>query len=115
MEHETEKKHFSLSGSTLKIIAMVTMLIDHIGAAVLLRYILDMQSHISSIEIYNRLVVLYNVLRGIGRIAFPIYCFLLVEGFQRTRDLKKYILRLGILQSLQRYPLICVLPPKRFH
>lgn len=104
MEQTTEQKRFGLSGSTLKIIAMATMLIDHIGAAVLLRYILDMQSHISSIEQYNQLVTLYRVLRGIGRISFPIYCFLLVEGFQKTRNLKRYILRLGIFAVIAEVP-----------
>lgn len=93
-----------LSGSTLKIIAMVTMLIDHIGAAVLLRYILDMRGHVTSIDTYNQLVMLYRVLRGIGRIAFPIYCFLLVEGFQKTRSLKKYILRLGVFALITEVP-----------
>lgn len=104
MEQTMEQKRFGLSGSTLKIIAMATMLIDHIGAAVLLRYILDMQSHISSIEQYNQLVTLYRVLRGIGRISFPIYCFLLVEGFQKTRNLKRYILRLGIFAVIAEVP-----------
>lgn len=104
MGQETEKKRFGLSGSTLKIIAMVTMLIDHIGAAVLLRYLLDMRSHITSVDTYNQLVMLYQVLRGIGRVSFPIYCFLLVEGFQRTRNLKKYILRLGIFAVIAEVP-----------
>lgn len=104
MGQGTEKKRLGLSGSTLKIIAMVTMLIDHIGAAVLLRYLLELRSHITSVEAYNQLVMLYQVLRGIGRIAFPIYCFLLVEGFQRTRNLKKYILRLGIFAIIAEVP-----------
>ncbi|MDE6675017.1 MAG: conjugal transfer protein TraX, partial [Acetatifactor sp.] len=92
MENTTKQKRFGLSGSTLKIIAMATMLIDHIGAAVLIRYILDMPyRNCFSLERYNQLVMLYRVMRGIGRIAFPIYCFLLVEGFQKTRNLKRYI------------------------
>lgn len=104
MEKGTEKKRLVLNGSTLKILAMVTMLIDHIGAAVLLRYLLDIRSHVASIDAYNQLVTLYQVLRGIGRIAFPIYCFLLVEGFQKTRNLKKYIMRLGIFAVIAEVP-----------
>lgn len=104
MEQAIKRKQFGLSGSTLKFIAMITMLIDHIGAVVWLRYILDMQSHISSVEQYNSMVMLYRVMRGIGRIAFPIYCFLLVEGFQKTRNLKKYILRLGVFALIAEVP-----------
>lgn len=104
MEQAIKRKQFGLSGSTLKFIAMITMLIDHIGAVVLLRYILDMQGHISSVEQYNSMVTLYRVMRGIGRIAFPIYCFLLVEGFQKTRNLKKYILRLGVFALIAEVP-----------
>ena len=54
-----------LSGSTLKIIAMVTMLIDHIGAAVLARMIIA-----GNVKLYD----MYHVLRLIGRIGFPIFC-----------------------------------------
>lgn len=104
MEQETETKRRGLSGSTLKFIAMITMLIDHIGAAVLLRYILSIQGCVMDIAYYNRLVMLYRVMRGIGRIAFPIYCFLLVEGFLKTHNLKKYILRLGIFALLSEIP-----------
>lgn len=104
MEQETEKKRLGLSGSTLKFIAMITMLIDHIGAVVLLRYILSIQGCVMDIAYYNRLVMLYRVMRGIGRIAFPIYCFLLVEGFLKTHNLKKYILRLGIFALLSEIP-----------
>lgn len=105
MEQIMEQKRFGMSGSTLKIIAMATMLIDHIGAAVLLRYILDMPNHACfGLERYNQLVLLYRVMRGIGRIAFPIYCFLLVEGFQKTRNLKRYILRLAIFAVIAEVP-----------
>lgn len=104
MEEIAEKKRFGLSGSTLKIIAMVTMLIDHIGAAVLYRYLWDMRSHLTDVDTYNALVHLYRILRGIGRVSFPIYCFLLVEGFQRTRNLKNYILRLSFFALITEIP-----------
>ena len=71
-----------LSGSALKIIAIVTMLIDHIAATVIIR--------ILKFGGYNDgLYQLYRVMRNIGRIAFPIFCFLLVEGFMHTRDREK--------------------------
>ena len=83
-----------LSGSALKIIAIVTMLIDHIAATVIIR--------ILKFGGYNDgLYQLYRVMRNIGRIAFPIFCFLLVEGFMHTRDREKYALRLVLRQYLR--------------
>lgn len=76
-----------LSGSTLKLIAIITMLIDHVGAAVLARFII--------MGNYTELLYkVYITMRTVGRIAFPIFCFLLIEGFEHTRDQKKYALRL---------------------
>jgi len=68
---------------TLKIIAAVTMLIDHVG------YIFFPQ---------------YIFLRIIGRISFPIFAFLIVEGFMHTKDVKKYITRLIIFALIAEIP-----------
>ncbi len=71
----------------LKLIAIITMLIDHIGA-VLLRSNAD----------------LYWPARTIGRIAFPIFVFMLVEGFHHTGNIRKYLTRLGIFALISELP-----------
>ncbi len=86
-----------LSGSALKIIAIVTMLIDHIGAAVLARILIAGQGG-------ERTYQIYLLLRVIGRIAFPIFCFLLVQGFEHTSNRKKYALRLFAFALISEVP-----------
>ena len=73
---------FSLSGTALKRIACLSMLVDHLGASLLENGLF----RCSAID--PRLVGLDQLLRLVGRLAFPIYCFLLVEGFLHTHDLK---------------------------
>lgn len=92
-------RRWGISGSTLKLIAIVAMLIDHIGATVLWTYIMKPGNYTEGL--YN----LYTVMRlYIGRMAFPIFCFLLVEGFQRTSNVWKYALRLGIFALVSEIP-----------
>ena len=104
-----------LSGSTLKLIAIIAMVIDHIGAALLGRFLMSYgyldavmsgsQEEIATwISGHSTLYLAYWVIRMIGRVAFPIFCFLLVEGFQRTRHMKKYVLRLGLFAILSEIP-----------
>lgn len=84
-----EEKKWGLSGGTLKIIALVSMIIDH-ATAVFVNYY-DYE-------------VLYNMGRCIGRLAFPLYCFLLVEGFCYTRNVKKYCVRLFLFAIISEVP-----------
>lgn len=90
MNQQIQKK-WGITSSTLKCIAIVSMLIDHIGVGIYL-YLPG-----STIEIYR-------CLRGIGRLAFPIYCFLLVEGFFHTKNIKKYIGRCAIFALISEVP-----------
>lgn len=91
------------SGSTLKLIAVITMFIDHTGATVL-RTILRHPSVSSSQTLHAFWQTVYNCSRSIGRFAFPIFCFLIVEGFQHTRNAGKYALRLLLFALLSEIP-----------
>lgn len=84
-----------LTGTALKRLACVSMLIDHIGASCLETGVLTNASRpLPSYSLYQQVYLLDRVLRLIGRLAFPIYCFLLVEGFLHTRSVRKYCARL---------------------
>lgn len=96
-ERSTENR-IELTAFSLKLIAMITMLIDHIGA-VLIYYPYAVKGQGVPDDIY----VFYRVLRNIGRAAFPIYCFLLVEGLLHTKNKKKYAIRLAGFALLSEY------------
>ena len=76
-----------LSSFWLKVIAMVTMTFDHLGII-----FMSFWGTGSSIK-YN----FYLTCRYIGRLALPLYCFLLVEAVLHTRNYKKYNIKLGIM------------------
>lgn len=88
---------FRLNSGDLKLIAMITMLIDHFGAAFLIFY---MNSGDNYLKYYN----LYSITRSIGRISFPIFIFLLVEGLYHTRNLWKYLFRLALFCLISEIP-----------
>lgn len=90
-----------LSGSALKVLAMLTMLIDHTGAHLLRHY---GPATVPLFSFGGSSYSLYRIFRDIGRIAFPIFCFLLVEGFWHTHDRKKYGRNLLIFACISEIP-----------
>lgn len=98
LQEENLKEKKGLTGSSLKLIAIVTMLIDHMAAGLLMRYINAGPEYV----IFWK--VLYSIMRCIGRIAFPIFCFMLIEGFFHTRSVTKYARRLGLFCILSEVP-----------
>ncbi len=89
-----------MNGAVLKKIAVITMLIDHLGAAWIYIY----TSWYAGREAFGGADVLYDLLRIIGRTAFPIFCFLLVEGFMHTKSVARYLLRLFMFALLSEVP-----------
>lgn len=74
-----------LSQNQLKVVAVIAMLIDHVGA-----------------EFFPHIIIF----RIIGRLAFPLFSYFIYEGVQYTRDKKRYFLRifsLGFLCAVVYY------------
>lgn len=98
------RQSHSLTGSSLKKIAVITMLIDHIGACVFERGLLLVDKIRNDAALFEMLRNTDRILRLIGRVSFPIFCFLLVEGFLHTHDRKKYALRLFLFALISEIP-----------
>ena len=102
MTSNTENNPFArfqvLSGSALKVLAAATMLIDHTAGALLSK------NPVRLFSIAGRTVTLYMVLRTIGRVAFPVFAFLLTEGFVHTRSRKAYGISLFVFALLSEIP-----------
>ena len=78
----------------LKTIAMFFMLIDHVAYVMLER----------GLGLGGNLYTIDRIMRGMGRIAFPIFCFTIVEGFQRTSNVKEYLKRLILFALISEIP-----------
>ena len=84
-----------LSGAWLKLIAILSMLIDHVNKALIYPNLVSNDGVLTTVS---------NIFDIIGRIAFPLFCFLLVEGFFKTRSRKKYLLNLLIFGVISEVP-----------
>ena len=73
-----------MTAFVLKIIALTCMIIDHMGV------------------VFPEFFPDY--FRVIGRLAFPVYVYLIAEGCRHTRSMPKYLLRLGIFALVSQIP-----------
>ena len=83
MDIQNEKRGFDVSSAFLHIIAMLFMLLDHMWATV---------------------TPGNDWMTCLGRIAFPIFAFMIVEGYYHTHDLYKYLRRLFIFALISEIP-----------
>lgn len=118
------QKNRGISSAVLKNIAVVTMLIDHIGAVIVTRLLIqnglytamvDQASYDAWMGQNGGLYGIYMAMRIIGRFAFPIYCFLLAEGFQKTHDVKKYLGRMFLFALISEVPFDLALSGKAWY
>ena len=114
----SRREAIPFSGSALKWFAVLIMLVDHIGACLLEVFVLN---YYGVSPLAGRIDNLYfwlsldSVLRGIGRAAFPIFCFLLVEGAVHTRSPRKYLLRLASFALISEIPFDLALHNQPFY
>lgn len=94
-------KKFALTGAVLKNTAYVTMFIDHFFAVIFLNY---MNLHTINGGWDPRLEPIYRAGRAVGRIAFILFTFLIVEGFQRTRSRPRFLVRLFLFALISEIP-----------
>ena len=105
--YETSQKT-GLTGNALKLIAIITMFIDHSAAFLIENGYFAVNENTGEgtpgFILASRLLTVDMVCRAIGRIAFPIFLFLLVEGFLHTSSLLKYGVRLLLFAVISEIP-----------
>lgn len=90
----TDRKWFTTT--SIKWIAMITMVIDHVGALFGYTY--------SAADNMYKMSAAGYIFRCIGRISFPLFAFLIVQGVLHTHNWKRYLLRLGIFAIISEIP-----------
>ncbi len=95
MKQQEIFKGGGITGATLKWLAIISMFIDHFAAG-FIRY----DSNFLSLFGGN----LYPMGRFIGRLAFPIFSFLIIQGYQHTSNRRKYINQLFLFALLSEVP-----------
>ena len=101
-----------LSGSALKVLAVISMLADHTAKRILAHYpwFVEPLYRLGSTD-----VSWYVLAESFGRLAFPIFCFLIVEGYYHTHDVRKYMRRLFVFSLISEIPFDLALKPSWFY
>lgn len=94
----------SFSDDALRLIAMASMLLDHVGVALMENALAVPLIEAGSEELGNLVLLADLPLRMAGRVAFPIFCYLLVQGFLHTRSAARYAARLVVFAALSEAP-----------
>lgn len=98
MEQQRGIRRPAFGRTALQMIAVLTMVCDHFACV----FLQPWDSMLPFGENMN--FVIYEGFRVVGRLSFPIFCFLLVQGFMMTQNLKKYMLRLFVFALLSEIP-----------
>lgn len=77
-----------MSAFVLKLIAVVSMLIDHAAYSLFLAGVFTGKG--------------YVYMRAVGRIAFPIFAYMIVNGFEKTHDVRRYFSRLALFAVISQ-------------
>ena len=87
IENLWDQKTHTFSDDMLKLVAVFTMLLDHAASGILEYYL---QYVPLNDDVWELLYRINSDLRVIGRIAFPLFCFLMIHGFIHTHSRLKY-------------------------
>ena len=101
MNESLKNSKYGLNRGNLKMIALFCMALDHIAAIVLTAWQNTLIKD-TPLYIFDNFLIIF--LRLIGRLAFPIFCFFIVEGLIHTRNVYKYAFRLLLLALLSEIP-----------
>ena len=87
MKADDLQKNTGLNANTLKLIAVIAMVVQH-----------------ATIVFYPTENALHWTLYAVGRITAPVMCFMIVEGYYHTSNIKKYLMRLFIATLISHVP-----------
>lgn len=93
-----------MSFFTLKLVALLSMLWDHVTHVWPLALTVEVLFFPDAADTIPALLVLQRAADYIGRIAAPIFLFSIANGYRHTRNFKKYALRLLIFACLAEWP-----------
>ena len=93
-DYVISSKYKRFDAAFLKNLAIISMLVDHTALALLYNSYIKLNLPLTRGSFQHHLYTLYKILRGFGRLAFPIFCFFLVEGFIYTHSRIQYLIRL---------------------